>query len=101
MTHDVDLNEQRITTASDVDFQWGPNSGRGRQMEIKLLPRLGPRSANQEGPNIGGIEQFQLEHVEWLHLDMGSASAATAQGSRPPQPAAAPCRARSPRTRRR
>ena len=29
MTHDVDLNEQRITTHSDVDFQWGPNSGRG------------------------------------------------------------------------
>ena len=81
LTHDVDLSEQRITTANDVDFRWGLNSGRGRQMEIKLLPRLGPRDANQEGPNIGGIEQFQLEHVERLHLDMGSASAATAQAA--------------------
>ena len=38
-------------------------------MEIKLLPRLGPHDGNQEGPNIGGIEQFQLEHLERLHLD--------------------------------
>ena len=48
-THDVDLSEQRITTASDVDFRWGRNSGRGRQMEIKLLPRLGPRSRQPGG----------------------------------------------------
>ena len=104
VTHDVDLSEQRITTASDVDFRWGLHSGRGRQMEIKLLPRLGPRDANQEGPNIGGIEQFQLEHVERLHLDMGSASAAPAR--RAPRPHAAAgglrrCWARSPRTPRR
>ena len=83
-THDVDLSEQRITTASEVDFRWGLHSGRGRQMEIKLLPRLGPRVANQDGPNIGGIEQFQLEHVERLHLDMSSASAVTAKPSGPP-----------------
>jgi len=80
-THDVDLSEQRVTTASDVDLQWGPNSGRGRQMEIKLLPRLGPRAAEQEGPNIGGIEQFELKHVERLHLDMGSAADDTTKGN--------------------
>ncbi len=94
LTHDVDLSEQRIHTASDVDFQWGRNSGRGREMEIKLLPRLGAPVANQEGPNIGGIEQIQFEHVERLHMDMGSGSAATAQqGGAPasgPQPAASP-----------
>ena len=89
LTHDVDLSEQRITTASDVDFQWGRNSGRGRQMEIKLLPRLGPRVANQEGPNIGGIEQIQFEHVERLHLDMGSGSAAAAQQGGPARGVAA------------
>ena len=95
LTHDVDLSEQRVTTANDVDFQWGLNSGRGRQMEIKLLPRLGPRVANQDGPNIGGIEQIQFEHVERLHLDMGSGSAAgPAGGSAAPvarsQPAGPP-----------
>jgi hypothetical protein len=91
LTHDVDLTEQRITTASDVDFRWGLNSGRGRKMEIKLLPRLGPHVADQQGPNIGGIEEFQLEHVERLHLDMGSASAASSQGKAPPsQPPGSP-----------
>ena len=71
LTRDVELTEQRITTPNEVEFWYGPNSGRGRQLEIKLLPRLGPHVADQEGPNIGGIEQFQLEHVERLHLDMG------------------------------
>jgi hypothetical protein len=76
-THDVDLSEQRITTASDVDFRLGNNYGRGRQMEIKLLPRLGPHEGNQELPNIGGIEDFQLEHVEHMHLEMASADSAS------------------------
>jgi len=91
-THDVDLSEQRVSTASDVDFQWGPNSGRGREMVIKLLPRLGPRAAEQEGPNIGGIEQFELKHVERLHLDMGSTSDSAANGgpSKPPSGPAIP-----------
>ena len=71
LTHDVELTEQRITTPNLVEFWYGPNWGRGRQMEIKLLPRLGPRVANQEGPNIGGIEQIQLAHIERLHLEMG------------------------------
>ena len=87
LTHDVDLSEQRITTPNDVDFRWGLHSGRGRQMEIKLLPRLGPRTGNQQGPNIGGIEQFQLEHVERLHLDMSPAAATTAAGGGPGTPA--------------
>ncbi len=70
-THDVALTEQRITTPNEVDFSYGPSWGRGRQLEIKLLRRLGPRTANQEGPDVGGIEQFQVEHVERMHLEMG------------------------------
>ncbi len=89
-THDVDLSEQRITTANDVDFTWGLSSGRGRQMEIKLLPRLGPRVDNAQGPNIGGIEQIQFEHVERVHLDMGSAAAPAAKGGAPKPPTGGP-----------
>ena len=59
--------------------QLGPRAADGDQA---LAPPGTARSANQEGPNIGGIEQFQLEHVERLHLDMGSASAATASRRR-------------------
>jgi hypothetical protein len=71
LTHDVELTEQRITTPNLVEFWYGPNWARGRQMEIKLLPRLGPHVANQEGPNIGGVEQIQLLQLERLHLEMG------------------------------
>ena len=87
-THDVELTEQRITTPNLVEFWYGPNWGRGRQMEIKLLPRLGPRVANQEGPNIGGIKQIQLEHVERMHLEMEPTPATSAEAapSRPNGP---------------
>ena len=88
-TSDVHLNEQRITTDSHVDFQWGRNSGSGRQMEIKLYP-LGPREGNQDGPNIGGIEQFELTHVERMHMDMGSAASATARPGSPQAPTNSP-----------
>ena len=83
-THDVDLSEQRISTANDVDFRWGLNSGRGRDMEIKLLPRLGFRDGNQQGPNVGGIEQISCEHVERLHLDLGSLAAPPPAGGPAP-----------------
>jgi hypothetical protein len=70
LTHDVELTEQRITTPNLVEFWYGPNRARGRQMEIKLLPRLGPQVANKEGPNIGGIKQIQLLQLERLHMEM-------------------------------
>ena len=49
-THDVALTEQRITTPNQVEFCYGPSWGRGRQLEIKLLPQPGPHTANQDGP---------------------------------------------------
>ena len=87
LTHDVDLTEQRITTPNEVEFWFGPNSGCGRELEMKLLPRLGPGVANQEGPNIGGIEQIQLMHVERLHLQPAPPLPA-APGNAAPPPAA-------------
>ncbi len=71
-THDVALTEQRITTPNQVDFSYGPSWGRGRQLEIKLLKRLGLRPANQEGPDVGGIEQLQVEHLDRMHLEMSA-----------------------------
>ena len=55
----------------------GPRAADGDQ----ALAAPGPRVADRDGPNIGGIEQFQLEHVERLHLDMGSTAGATAAGT--------------------
>ena len=70
VTHDIQLTEQTIATPSPVDFRWGPHFGRGQDMVIKLL--AGPPQPGTEGvgPNIAGIESFELKHIERLHLDL-------------------------------
>jgi lipopolysaccharide export system protein LptA len=80
-TQDIQLTEQTISTPNPVDFRWGPHCGRGHDMVIKLL--AGPPQPGMEGngPNITGIESFELRHVERLHLDMGQAM--TAPGQKP------------------
>ena len=93
VTRDVELSEKRVSTSSPVDFRWGPHSGRGRDMEIKLLPREGAARSHQSGPNVGGIESFDLKTVERLHLDLAQLSAdrkAAAQGAVATKSAAAP-----------
>ena len=68
---DLQLTEQIITTPSPVEFRWGPHFGRGQDMLIKLLAGQ-PRAGKPDpGPNIAGIESFELRHVERLHLDLG------------------------------
>ena len=46
-------------------------------MVIKLL--AGPPQPGTEGvgPNIAGIESFELKHIERLHLDLGEAKSRT------------------------
>ncbi len=92
-TRDVQLSEQRIWTSQNVDFRWGPNQGRGRDLEIKLLPRDGPPKGNSvnpndANPNIGGIEQIEVRHVERFHMELGQVGAGT-QPVSPGGPAAA------------
>ncbi len=69
---DVELGEYDIAAAKTVDFRYGPHSGRGRQMHIHLLPREGG-SGSQPGANIGGMEYFEMQSVERLHLDLSRA----------------------------
>ena len=45
-------------------------------MVIKLLAGRRSRAWRAPGPNIAGIESFELRHVERLHLDLGQAMAA-------------------------
>lgn len=66
-TKDVVLTEEEITTPHPVDFRLGPNYGSGADMHIKFLP--GDRQGGaRHGPNIAGIESFQLNHLKQLHL---------------------------------
>jgi hypothetical protein len=73
-TRDVQLSEQVVSTPNPVDFRWGPHFGRGRDMRIKLLAGAAKPGDPLGGPNVGGIESFELRQVEQLHLDLGQAS---------------------------
>ena len=86
---DLQLTEQTITTPSPVEFRWGPHFGRGQDMVIKLLAGQ-PRAGKPDpGPNVAGIESFELRHVERLHLDLGADALVAGRK------AAAACRSRS------
>jgi hypothetical protein len=88
VTRNVQLSEERIWTSEQVDFRLGPHYGRGREMEIRLLPREGA-GKGRSGPNVGGIEQFEVQHLERLHLDMAAATPKEKPGPQGPPRAAA------------
>ena len=75
---DLELTEQTVSTPSPVEFHWGPHFGRGHDMLIKLLPGQPLAGKEPSGPNIAGIESFELRHVERLHLDMRQSTAPAA-----------------------
>ena len=86
-TRNVQLGEYDIAAAETVEFRYGPHSGRGRQMHIHLLPREGGRG-NHPGANIGGMEYFEMQSVERLHLDLSRAKTPAAAASAASSPAA-------------
>ncbi len=75
VTRDIHLTEQTITTPHAVDFRWGPNYGRGRQLRIKLLADDDSDAPNSRGPKVTGIESAELAHIERLHLELGQSKA--------------------------
>ena len=81
VTRDVHLTERTISTPHPVAFQWGPHSGRGRDMMIRLLTGQPAPGIEGAGPNITGIEFFELKHVERLHLDLGQTNSKKAAES--------------------
>jgi lipopolysaccharide export system protein LptA len=70
-THDVQLVDNLVTTASEVDFQYGPSTGHGRAMRIQLLPAAGP-SGRRGAVNIGGIQSLELLYDVTMHIVPGS-----------------------------
>lgn len=68
VTKNVKLNQHDISTPEQVTFNWGPHSGSGRDMNIKLMP--GKSGAN--GLDVAGIASFELRHIDRLHLEMGA-----------------------------
>jgi lipopolysaccharide export system protein LptA len=75
VTRDVQMNEQLVWTPHEVEFRMGPNYGQGRQMRIKLLPgRENSGEKVTHGPNVAGIESFELLTLDRLHLQFGQSA---------------------------
>jgi lipopolysaccharide export system protein LptA len=69
-TSNVRLTKQTISTPDPVQFSWGPHFGSGREMMIKLLPGKPKSGTGASGLNIAGIDTFELQHVDRLHLEL-------------------------------
>jgi lipopolysaccharide export system protein LptA len=69
----VELVENEVRTDEPVNFRWGKSFGMGRRMRIKLRP--GSLSSGNElaASNTSGIERFELERIERLHIDVPAA----------------------------
>ncbi len=77
-TSEVQLTEDHIWTPHPVEFSLGPNYGRGRRMFIKLMTGGKSDSGKKRpGPNIVGIESFEVSHLEELHLEVGKEGLST------------------------
>ena len=81
VTRDIELSERDVRTPHQVDFRLGPHHGRGREMHIKLLPGKKTAKGERRGPSIGGVELFEMRHVERLHLALGQLRSASAQSA--------------------
>ena len=86
VTRDVELTEDRIRTPHPVDFRLGSHYGTGHELEIKLLPGDEAKQSKRRGPNIAGIESFEVRRLERLHLEFGEASIMPGQPPAPGRP---------------
>ena len=63
-TSNLQLTEQTISTPETVKFRWGPHFGSGQDMVMKLVTVAPQPGMEQAGPNITGVESFELRRVE-------------------------------------
>lgn len=65
-TRDVVLTEKLVTTPHPVEFQWGPNRGRGEDLAIELAP---DPKGGKHGPGVSGVKSLVVRRVERLQLE--------------------------------
>ncbi|MBN2217889.1 MAG: hypothetical protein JW719_10995 [Pirellulales bacterium] len=71
VTRDVELSEDLVSTPHVVRFRHGPHFGSGRGLRLRLLRGDGASSGgSSQGPNVAGLESFELAHLDGLHLEL-------------------------------
>ncbi len=73
VTSDVQLTEQRVWIPNRIEFSLGRSTGRGSEMQIKLVP--GDEAGKRHGLNVGGIESVEVRRLERLHLEPAATQA--------------------------
>ncbi|MCC6124024.1 MAG: hypothetical protein IT426_03610 [Pirellulales bacterium] len=62
-------NNLHAYSSHPVDFRWGKNFGSGSGLHIKLAPRDSDSIADDNGPNVSGIELFEMRKIDRLHVE--------------------------------
>lgn len=66
-TRNVQMDDRRIWTPHEVEFRYGGNHGRGRDLIITLL--ADGAADDSQLPGIGGLKSIEVVHLERLHLE--------------------------------
>lgn len=69
-TRNLQMNESRIYTGSDIAFRLGGHRGRGRRMDIILL-KDEHRRPGEGAMDFNGVSHLEIHHVEHLELQLG------------------------------
>ncbi|MCO6455051.1 MAG: hypothetical protein J5I93_07100 [Pirellulaceae bacterium] len=67
-TRNVQISQQRIWTPHELDFQFGPHHGRGRQLTVQLGSPDRVAAARPSGKSPAAVQWLELSHVEKLSL---------------------------------
>ena len=84
-TSNVNMDERRLWTPSEVSFRFGQSYGRGRDLIASFLPAV-DGGGGSRGPNIGGLKSLEIVHLERLHLVAGDAGFGKAKESGTSEP---------------
>ena len=69
-TQNISISRDRIWTPHEVRFRYGANMGRGRDLEILLLPKKDSDNAGRSLANLGGLRSLKLTQVERFNLEL-------------------------------
>lgn len=85
---DLTLDEATIVSSHPLEFEIGPNRGRGRGLRIELARTEGEGGAAAKKLEFGGIDSFELVQDVWMELHPGERDLFLGPGTPRPSPPA-------------